>query len=497
MALSLEPRTVPRDELVSRAAALLADHHRLAAVIGRTEADGLAVRYVFTPANLTGGPAVELTVALPRADPTLPSLAALSFPASRFEREVADLFGVRLVGHPLPHRLVAHAHWPAGWAPMVDGPAPEFGPDVTGFPFAEVAGSGVFEIAVGPVHAGIIEPGHFRFSVVGETIVRMEPRLWFLHRGVERTFSGRTPVEGLALAERIAGDTVIGHGLGFALAVEHAAGIAVSPQAQLLRALLLELERLINHVTDLGALANDTGFGIGNVHALRLRERLARLNEAVSGHRLLRGSLRIGGAQLRALPDPAVLAAVAAELAELTGIIRDHGTVRDRFTGTGVLPRAEAESLGALGYVARASGVDIDARRDLPFTALPEPFGVCVEPGGDVLARFLVRERESQVSAAIAIALVQSLGGRTEAVASPSGHSAPSLARGLGVVEAWRGTLVDHVELGPDGRLERVKIVDPSFFNWPALPVALAETIVPDFPLTNKSFNQSYAGNDL
>ncbi|HEY0247379.1 MAG TPA: nickel-dependent hydrogenase large subunit [Gryllotalpicola sp.] len=496
MVLPLEFRAVTRDDVPGVVAELLGSGHRVASVVARETADGFAVRYVLTPPDVASGPAVELGTAVPADDPALPSLAALSHQAGRFEREIADLFGIRPLGHPQPKRLVKHAHWPESWAPMRGGPAPAFGPDVAGFPFAEVAGSGVFEIAVGPVHAGIIEPGHFRFSVVGETIVRMEPRLWFLHRGVEKVFEGRTAATGLALAERIAGDTPIGHGLAFALAAEQAAGYDVPEDAQLLRALLLELERLINHVTDLGALANDTGFGIGNVHALRLRERLARLNDAATGHRLLRGALRIGGASLRALPAPAELTAIAAELGELTAIIRGHGIVRDRFTGTGVLPHDAAVSLGTLGYVARASGIATDARRELPFVALPEVFDVVVESGGDVLARFLVREREAQISASVAVALIERLAGRVEAMAdAPAPAHRPR--RGLGLVEAWRGALTHHVELGEDGTLERVKVVDPSFFNWPALPVALAETIVPDFPLTNKSFNQSYAGNDL
>ncbi len=198
-----------------------------------------------------------------------------------------------------------HDHWPDDWFPMrADAsPEPRFRPDQGTFSFVPVEGQGVYEIPVGPVHAGMIEPGHFRFSVVGETIVRMKARLWFVHRGMEKLFEGRAPAEGIALAERISGDTAVGHGLAFAMAVEGAMGLEVSEEDRLVRALLLELERLHNHVADLGAMANDVGFGVVNAHALRLRETLLRHHARLTGHRLLRGGITVGGAVLRAPVD--------------------------------------------------------------------------------------------------------------------------------------------------------------------------------------------------
>jgi len=372
-----------------------------------------------------------------------------------------------------------------------------------------VAGDGVYEIPVGPVHAGMIEPGHFRFSVVGETIVRMKAQLWFLHRGIEKLFEGRTPEEGIELAERVSGDTAVGHALTYAMAVEGALRTEVSEEDRLVRALLLELERLYNHVADIGAIANDVGFGIVNTHAQRLRETLLRHNKAVTGHRLLRGGITIGGSTLLTLPDPELIAGVAAEVADLVVIALGNTVVADRFTGTAVLPRTEAENMGVLGYVARASGVAIDARADHPFVDLGDAFHVCTRDDGDVLARFGVRADEVAVSAALVADLVRRLGGRTGSrrhlgggtgrvvAASGGGTARPYAAKGLALVEAWRGTACHRVEIDSAGRLTRVAIVDPSFFTWPALPVALADTIVPDFPLANKSFNQSYAGNDL
>ena len=426
--------------------------------------------------------------------PSIPSLAGIDYATGRFEREIRDLYGITPTGHPLPARLVRHGHWPRGWYPMRRdaGPA-SFEPDVGSFPFLEVEGEGVYEIPVGPVHAGIIEPGHFRFSVVGETILRMKARLWFVHRGVEKLFEGRRPADGIELAERISGDTAVGHAIAYAMAVEAAADIEVDEQDRLVRALLLELERLHNHVADLGALANDVGYGIVNAHASRLRETLLRLNKATTGHRLLRGAVTIGGARLASLPDLGAVASVAAEVAELAELTLANSTVRDRFTGTALLSRDAALGLGTLGYVARASGVDIDARRDHPFVDLGDRFSVVVEPAGDVLARYLVRVREFDVSALVARTWWRgSVAREGKATGRPaSGRQRTRPGRGMARNDRAPG------RARRAGAVSRVKVVDPSFFNWPALPVALADTIVPDFPLVNKSFNQSYAGNDL
>jgi Ni,Fe-hydrogenase III large subunit/Ni,Fe-hydrogenase III component G len=468
--------------------------YRVAMVAGHEDLDTFRIVYVLVRGR--DDSRCELVLSVPRIAPEIPSLAALDYGVGRFEREIRDLYGVVPNEHPLPHRLIRHGHWPRGWYPMRRDaePYPRFDPDVGSFPFLEVEGDGVYEIPVGPVHAGLIEPGHFRFSVVGETILRMKARLWFVYRGVEKLFEGRLPADVIALAERVSGDTAVGHSLAFAMAVEEAAGIEVAEQDCLVRALLLELERMHNHIADLGALANDVGFGVVNSHALRLRESLLRLNKATTGHRLLRGGITIGGARLLAAPDTSVIAAVAAEVANLTEITLGNSTVRDRFIGTAILGREAAVHLGTLGYVARASGVDVDARRDHPMLDLGEGFEVVVESGGDVMSRYLVRAREVAVSAKVLADLSNRLFGST---GSGTTESPGSTGQGLGLAEGWRGTIAHRVELDGQGRLSRVKIVDPSFFNWPALPVALADTIVPDFPLANKSFNQSYAGNDL
>ncbi len=481
------------------------DGYRLALVAAHHDGPGApageAMRVVYV---LVAGPPdsrVEIHVRLPADRPRLPSLADVSFPAGRFEREMRDLFGIEPVGHPRPARLVLHQHWPEGWHPLrADaGPPPPFGNESQPYPYLTVDGPGVYEIPVGPVHAGLIEPGHFRFSVVGETILNMKARLWFVHKGIERLFEGRDVAAGVELAERISGDTAVGHTLAYCLAVEEARGWVVARPAQVRRAVLLELERLYNHVADIGALGNDVGFGVVAAHAQRIRERLLRQNAEVTGHRLLRGGVFPGGAAVRQLPALATLEAVQADVHDVVGIALANTTVVDRFTGTAVLRSEQAAEIGVLGYVARASGLALDARHSHPFADLYRELAIPVRHTGDVLARFSVRVAEIDASVALLRQLLAEAetdalsDGAPATVASP----ADPLGHGVGLVEGWRGTIAQRVELGPDGRLARVKIVDPSFFNWPALPVALADTIVPDFPLVNKSFNLSYAGNDL
>ena len=480
------------DALAGEAEELLAEGFRLGLVAAHDDGDRLRVVYLF----LAGHPdrRVELESLVPAADPVLPSLAYLSFPVSRFEREMADLYGIRPVGHPRPRRLVRHAHWPEDWHPMRTdaGPAPQFSP--TGrFPFVTVEGTGVYEIPVGPVHAGLIEPGHFRFSVVGETVLRLKVRLWFVHRGLEKLFEGRPATGAADLAERVSGDTSAAHALAHSLAVEDALGVQLPDEAQRLRALLVELERLYNHAADLGALANDVGFSIANAHAQRIREQLLRVNAAVTGHRLLRGAIYPGGVTLHRLPAPEQLQSIATDLAEVAELTLGNTGVYDRFAGTSVLDCDDARAIGCLGYVARASGMRTDARTQHPSTVLPvTEIGASA---GDVLARYTVRRDEFAASAALARDLVEAHSGATRYASTiPSTRAAGS---GVGIVEGWRGTIVHRVEIDGDARITRAKIVDPSWFNWPALPVAMSDTIVPDFPLTNKSFNLSYAGNDL
>jgi Ni,Fe-hydrogenase III large subunit/Ni,Fe-hydrogenase III component G len=485
---------VPAGELVGTAGALLGEGYRLALVAAVDRPGPPRVTYLFT-----AGPPdrrVELVVPVDRRHPHVPSLAEISFPASRFEREMHDLFGIEPDGHPFLRRLVLHQHWPEGWHPMRHdaGPAPAMVDDAGSYPFVEVTGAGVYEIPVGPVHAGLIEPGHFRFSVAGETILKMKARLWFVHKGIERLFEGRDVDGGLELAERISGDAAVGHGLAYCLAVEEARGIEVPSRASELRVVLLELERLYNHAADVGALCNDVGFGLAQAKALTLRERLLRLNKSVTGHRLLRGGVLPSGARVATLPTPSELSEIGEQFRDLVDMALGQSTVMDRFTGTAVLSMEDVTALGVVGVAARASGSTFDARLAHPIGEAPPGFRPVVATTGDVLARFEVRVGEFEAS----LALLGDYCGRPGPLeAFGSDASAARSRSGSGIVEGWRGTVVHRVEVDGTGRLNRVKVVDPSFFNWPALSVALADTIVPDFPLVNKSFNLSYAGNDL
>ena len=493
------------DELPGRAAVLLRNGYRLALVAGHDDRDSLRVVYLFTAA----GPdrRVELHARADRDQAHLPSLASQSFPAGRFERELHDLYGIVPHAHPLPRRLVRHPHRPAGWYPMRHnaGPPPPFGSTDEPYPFLTVEGPGVYEIPVGPVHAGLIEPGHFRFSVVGETIIKLKARLWYVHKGIEKLFEGRDLDQATTLAERISGDTAVGHSLAHCEAVEDALQLEVPVEAKRVRAILLELERVYNHIGDIGALCNDVGHAILHAHAMRVKEQLLRLNAATTGHRLLRGGVHLGGAVMRRVPDPDHLASIATDIREIVNLALTNSMVAERFTGTAILTAKQAHDLGTLGYVARASGIDTDARRDHPTGVLQdyriEPADLVSTPvhhAGDVLARFHQRATELEASFALLDMLVRMVSpGPTGNQSRGRPPKRDAVTSGVGIVEGWRGTIVHRIEINSDHGLTRCKIVDPSFFNWPALPLALTNTIVPDFPLVNKSFNLSYAGNDL
>lgn len=474
-----------------------ADLILMAADDRQREAGAFFVHYLF--AHRVENWFLHASALLEAGHPELPSVAPFHYPASRFEREIRDLFGIVPVGHPDPRPLVRHGFWPADYFPLrKDAARAAFVDDGQPFPFTSVGGEGVYEIPVGPVHAGVIEPGHFRFSVMGETIIDMKSRLYFTHKGTEKLFEGHVPREGVPLAERVSGDTSVGHALAYCQAVEAAAHAEVPRRARLIRVVLLELERLYNHIADVGAIANDTGFAVAHAHCYRIRERLLRLNKEVTGSRLLRGSLAPGGLthDIQVPEDlPAQVDAAVADFAEIVTISLSNTLVLDRLEGTGVLSRQLAKDYGVLGYVGRASGIDADARRDHPFAAYAElDFRVPVSANGDVKARASIRVDEVHESAKlIRQACARLSAGDVLGRVGPSDPFVPA----FGVVEAWRGRIVHWIMAAGDGTLHRVKIVDPSFFNWPPLSQALVGNIVPDFPLCNKSFNQSYSGNDL
>ena len=501
-ALSIECR-LPSREIPALADRLLTLGVRcqfLGAADTRASGDDFTLAYVFAPPRLS--PALTVLVSVPTATASFASLATRSFAASRFEREIHDLFGLVPQGHPDLRRLALHQYWPEGYHPLRRDAVPrtDFVDAGEAFPFRRVEGEGIFEITVGPVHAGIIEPGHFRFSVEGETIVNLETRLGFVHKGTEKLFEGLPLDRATALAERISGDTSLGHALAFCQAIETLAGCLVPPGARRLRMVLLELERIYNHVGDVGMIINDTGFSFGHAHCFRIREELLRLNERLTGHRLLRGAVVPGGvagpiATASVTDAAAIVEKLVIEFVEIARLCLDNTTVLERLQGTGRLSPATATEMQVVGLVGRASGIDADVRRDAPFAGYDEAeVHVPVYETGDVWARTMVRLDEVREAARLIRATAEPRDdGLTRAPLPPLASGAYA----FGLVEAWRGPVWHWAVADGPASLARLKIVDPSFRNWPALEYAVLKNIVPDFPLCNKSFNLSYSANDL
>jgi Ni,Fe-hydrogenase III large subunit/Ni,Fe-hydrogenase III component G len=437
-------------------------------------------------------------------DPAYPDLAALFPAAGRMQRAAADLSGVRAVGAADNRPWLNHGAWPAGFFPL-QHPA-DYAPQsdaVRDYSFVRVEGDGVHEIAVGPVHAGIIEPGHFRFSVVGEKVLRLEERLGYTHKGTEQRFTRLAPLEGHRLAGRVSGDSTVAYAWAYCMALESAADCEIPQRAQWLRALLLERERVANHLGDLGALGNDAGFGVALAQFSRLREDWQRLAKEVFGHRLMMDCVAPGGVSFDLAAGAAArLGAqcdvLARELQSLRTIYDEHAGLQDRFAGTGRVSAELAARLGLTGLAARASGQSRDLRCDQawpPYDVLAVK--AVAHAGGDVAARVAVRFDEVVESLRLIRAIVAGL---------PAGPVCTELqlpaaaARGVGWVEGWRGEVLGALELDAQGgpaRLRRCHCHDPSWQNWPVLEHAVIGNIVPDFPLINKSFNLSYSGHDL
>jgi Ni,Fe-hydrogenase III large subunit/Ni,Fe-hydrogenase III component G len=477
---------------------------RLASLFATDEgaARGLAVHQVWASAE---PPAfVRLWAPVARENPSFPSIAARHPAANWFEREVMDYFGLVPEGHPNCNRVALHDDWPEGaWALRKDFDERQAVPRVGGQyrPYRPVTGEGVFHIPVGPVHAGIIEPGHFRFGVAGEPVLYLQLRLFYAHKGTEKRFERLPWRHGLFLAESISGDTAVGHALAYAHAIERLAGVEPPFRARQLRVVLLELERIYNHVADIGAIATDVAFTVPASRAQSIREGLVRLQERLFGSRLLRGTVALGGVKVDLAGERSgeLLRHLDRLEKDFDGLVThliDSGTFTDRVDRTGILPAQVARDLGVVGVAARASGLDLDLRRDQPHDAYAGlRFLVPVEDGGDVRGRLMVRAREVGQSLSILRQVLPGLAEGPLLVALPG--TLPASSSALGWAEGWRGECLHWVQTDDRGRLGRVKVTDPSFKNWPALARAVPGNIVPDFPVINKSFNLSYSGNDL
>jgi Ni,Fe-hydrogenase III large subunit/Ni,Fe-hydrogenase III component G len=448
--------------------------------------------------------------------PTYPGIAHLYPAASRMERATRDLLGIASTasGPQLDQRpWLRHDAWQATVFPLrrerlssaTDNPQPRTS---TPYPFVQVEGSGVHEIAVGPVHAGIIEPGHFRFSVVGEKVLRLEARLGYTHKGVAKLFESRTQQDAHSLAARISGDSAVAFSWAYCAALEAITATICPPRAARLRALALEHERLANHLGDLGALGNDAGFAFGLTQFSRLKEDLLRANHESFGERYLFNYICPGGvAPLLGtdLPQTAyahlthLYRTLDHEVVGLRTIYDDHGGLQDRFREAGRLSLVQAEQLGAIGLAARASGIAQDCRVDHPWPPYTElATQMVTETGGDVAARVQVRFREVFESLRLCRALLADLSHTSvdDASIAIEVPIAEPNQLGIGVIEGWRGPVLIALETGPDGQIRRCHAHDPSWQNWPLIEYAILGNIVPDFPLINKSFNLSYSGPD-
>ena len=444
-----------------------------------------------------------LDLALPDGAPRYPDLTPFFPCAQRLQRAAADLLGIEVEEAPDRRPWLDHGAWPRGCRPLrrdAAGDASAPAGEAADYAFVRVEGEGVHEIPVGPVHAGIIEPGHFRFSVVGEKVLRLEQRLGYTHKGIERRFTELPAREAHRLAGRVSGDSTVAYAWAYSMALEAAASGTVPARASALRALMLERERVANHLGDLGALGNDAAFAFGLAQFSRLREDWQRLSREVFGHRLMMDCVRPGG--VAADPDAAALQrlheqcdAIESDVRALLAIYEEHAGLQDRFMTTGRVAPELAAQLGLTGLAGRASGLAHDLRCDqrwAPYDALAVRIATRAE--GDVAARVNVRFDEVFESLRLIRALCTSLpGGATHAeLALPAG------ARfGAGRVEGWRGEVFVALELDGDGRIGRCHCHDPSWQNWPVLEHAVIGNIVPDFPLINKSFNLSYSGSDL
>jgi len=438
--------------------------------------------------------------ALPEGELAFPDLASLFPCAARLQRAVADLLGIRAYGGDA-RGWVRHGGWPEQVYPLRRDVDPEVRYPAAPAPYRylSVAGDGVHEIAVGPVHAGTIEPGGFRFSVVGEKVLRLEQRLAYTHKGVDKRFERFSQSEGHRLAARVSGDSCVAYAWAYCAALEAMTGTMSPARATALRALALERERLANHLGDLGALGNDAGFAFGLAQFSRLKEELLRSNDDAFGARYPFDLVVPGGVavDLPATVGPLLveqLDALEQAVHGLRGIYDEHAGLQDRFRGAGWLDPGLARTLGAIGLVGRASGVGRDLRVDQPWAPY-DRLGprLMVREEGDVAARVQLRFDETLESIRLCRAILEDLpagGVRAEVpVAAPG-------SRALGVIEGWRGPVLVALEAGSEGKLRRGHAHDPSWQNWPVLEFAILGNIVPDFPLINKSFNLSYSGPD-
>jgi Ni,Fe-hydrogenase III large subunit len=442
---------------------------------------------------------------LPCRDGKFPSIGAVRPSAIRLERTIFDLFGHVPIGSTDGRPWLDHGNWPLRH-PQAERPGPRETPPGayggTRYEFLAAEGEALHQIPVGPVHAGIIEPGHFRFHASGETVARLEQRLGYVHKGTERLMAGRPVADAARLAARVSGDSTVAYSLAFARAVEASLSVEVPRRAVALRTVMAELERVANHLGDVGAICNDASFAFMLAQCSILRERVLRAAERAFGHRLMMDRVVPGGVAVDLSAESAAMlrqlvGEIGKRFAELTGVYHSRPSLLDRTVGTGIVTTELAHRFAAGGYVGRASGRGLDARRTPgypPYDDLDFVVPVLVE--GDVHSRVLIRIAEVEASLGLVRQLIDGLPERVSdgGIAATLPHAA---GEGMALIEGFRGEILVWVALNPDGTVRRCHARDPSWFQWPLLEAAIEGNIVADFPLCNKSFNCSYSGHDL
>jgi Ni,Fe-hydrogenase III large subunit/Ni,Fe-hydrogenase III component G len=463
---------------------------------------------IYAVFSVPGVDRFEIIVLPLEGDLTFPSITPDISAAHWYEREIRDMFGLIPKGHPDLRRLVFHDSFPKDSYPLrkdwnITGPGRKAWGEGTAreepYQFMKVEGEGVYEIPVGPVHAGIIEPGHFRFSAVGETIFFLEPRLFYTHKGTEKLFETLGVGEGVKLAERVSGTSSFSHSVAYCMAVERMAGVDIPEKAKAIRTLILELERLYNHIGDIGNMCAGTGLAVGYAKGALIKERLMQLNERVSGSRYLRGINIVGGITKDVFThaDDLLMTVDLAikEYKELMKLLLGAVSHVERLENTGRLSKEIAVKLGVTGVAARASDVNDDIRKAHPHLLYDRlEFEAHTMARGDVFARMMIRAEEAECSASMINALLEKNYGDLLAAEI---KDIPEYASALGYTETPRGSVFYWVMSGREGKPLRVKLRSPSYCNWPAVPFAVHGNIVPDFPLCNKSFNLSYSGCDM
>ncbi|WP_213774066.1 NADH-quinone oxidoreductase subunit C [Bradyrhizobium sp. dw_78] len=426
-----------------------------------------------------------------------PSVGLHHPPALRPERTIRDLFGLEPDGLPDPRSWLDHGNWDLRH-PLATKPSSV--PIEKTYAFLPAEGPGLHQIPVGPVHAGIIEPGHFRFTANGETVVRLEQRFGYVHKGIEGLMTGATIAAASRLAARTSGDSTVAYGLAFARAAESALQIDVPPRAIYLRALMAELERLANHLGDFGAICNDAAFALMLAHCGVLREKVLRIANDVFGHRLMRDRIQPGGVTGDISSDDfttlrALVADIAARFPALVDLYDNTASLQDRTVSTGIVTTELVRQYAAGGFIGRASGRAFDARKNLPYAPYDSlAFDVPLLDAGDVNARVWIRIREIEQSLALVTQLLDRM---PEGSIRSNLPAAGKACEGMALVEGFRGDILVWLSLHPDGTVARCHLRDPSWLQWPLLEAAIEGNIVADFPLCNKSFNCSYSGHDL